>query len=270
MEDEPYLIQAAGAPPPWEPPPHNPKSLKPKPVPSLPEILTRIQQAPNVVEVHNAYRRNSGCLPPPIAAAMFTRLAQLLAAAPPRSTTNTSAARTGRGQRGQGPLLAEICKSWDVFLHLTSAQHLAALVRASGETGLLQPTMHNAVVAAAAEVKSGGGTATMSPAAAVSGAHCNLVQRSLDVLLDLNGKELAEAGPQAVLDLSYGLMLADYAEPSTWRTLGPMLRMAQAQLQDGAAAAATGTPGGSSGNPDPGIDLAGKVLTWLKKKGLTV
>ncbi|GLI68372.1 hypothetical protein VaNZ11_012697 [Volvox africanus] len=260
-EDEPPVLQAAGTPPPWEPPPHNPRSLKPKPAPTLPEILARIQQAPSVVEVHNAYRRKSGCLPPPIAAAMLTRVAQLLAASPPRNTPKASATTIRRGQRGQGPLLAEIRKSWDVFLQLTSAQHLAALVRASGETGLLRPDRHGASLGA---VKSG--VATASPVAAVGGADCDLVQRSLEVLLDADGKELAAAGPQAVLDVSYGLMLADHDEPDTWRTLGPMLRTAQAQLQEEAAAAA----GGSSGNTAQGKDLAGKVLGWLNKKGIPV
>ncbi|GIL53986.1 hypothetical protein Vafri_9546 [Volvox africanus] len=259
VEEEPPVLQAAGTPPPWEPPPHNPRSLKPKPAPTLPEILARIQQAPNVVEVHNAYRRKSGCLPPPIAAAMFTRLAQLLAAEPRRSTPNASATTIRRGQRGQGPLLAEICKSWDVFLQLTSAQHLAALVRASGETGLLRPSRHGDSLAA---VKSS--MATASPVATVNGANCDLVKRSLEVLLDSDGMELAAAGPQAVLDVSYGLMLADHDEPGTWRTLGPMLRMAQAQLQDGPPA----TAGGSSGSTAQGKDLAAKVLTWLEKKGI--
>ncbi|GLC44479.1 hypothetical protein PLESTB_000068900 [Pleodorina starrii] len=267
-DDATLAPRTEGLPPPWEPPPHNPKSLKPKPAPTLPEILARIQQAPTAVEVHNAYRRKSGCLPPPVAAAMFTRLAQLLAVPPsqqqqqqrrehaPASAEGGSAAACAPQprERGQGALLAEIRRSWHVFLHLTPAKHLASLVRASCETGLLlQP--------AAATAATAGATGGPASSAASTTADQGLVQRSLEVLLDAGGRELAEAGPQAVLDLSYGLMLANHDDAATWRTLGPLLREAELQLKPA-------DDDGAAGSPVAPDKLAGEVLQWLQHKGL--
>ncbi|GFR47801.1 hypothetical protein Agub_g9575 [Astrephomene gubernaculifera] len=245
----PTASPSAGQPRPWEPPSHSPKSLNAKPQPTLQELLSSIRQAATPLELHNVYRRTPAHLPPHIAAAKFTRLAQLLRnsaasqSQPQQPQPQPSGAESQPQPQSSLPpgayrLLREIRVSWDALLHLFPAEHLAACVRASCESGLLQG-------------QGQGG----QPAA---GGERGLVERSLEVLLDAEGRELQQAGPQAVLDVSYGLMLAGHTQPATWRTLGQLLRQVQGQLP------AEGTEGGEKAPRE----LAGEVLKWVGQKGL--
>lgn len=119
---------------------------------------------------------------------------------------------------GLAQVLREIGASWDVFLHLYGARQLAACVRAAAETGLILSRREWGPAATAsaetgaesggsASSGSSGGSGSASPAASAAGAGPaagsrsggegrGLLQRSLDVLLDRGGQELAAAGPQ--------------------------------------------------------------------------
>ncbi|KAG2494934.1 hypothetical protein HYH03_006869 [Edaphochlamys debaryana] len=261
LPDEPPPQSAReGLPPPFEPPPNNPTSLTPQPRASLKDHLDRIQQAATPLEVHRAYLRQPSRLPPPILAAKFSRLAQLLlASAPPSSSNSSSSSSTAsssassassspspttpadgarreaewRALPGVEALLKSLRPHWDAQLHLFSAAELAACVRAAGETGLMAQASTSAAALPSWDPRSR-----------------SLLDRSVEVLVDGAAAELKAAGPQAVLDTSVGLMRAGRTDAATWARLGPLLQAAAKQLSGPKAAEADG------------------VLSWLETQGI--
>ncbi|KXZ55770.1 hypothetical protein GPECTOR_2g1320 [Gonium pectorale] len=256
-------------------------------------------EAQTPLELHNSFRRKPAHLPPPIAAAKFARLGELLrgpqhqhppwtaqpaeaaagevpgpsasAAAAPSLGGDSGGLLALRAVPGVAALESQIGASWHTFLHLYTAQQLAACVRAAGETGLLlrpgrTPAAAAAVAAGAGEAAaaaSGKGQRQDAEGSASGGSpERGLVQRSLDVLLERGGEELAAAGPQAILDVAYGLMRAGHTWPATWRTLGPLLAGARGQLEAGAGDGGRAAGGGSAAQE------AAEVVGWLKEKRL--
>ncbi|KAG2434198.1 hypothetical protein HXX76_007924 [Chlamydomonas incerta] len=287
-EEPQVALNPAGLPPAWIPPPSNPQSLHPRAQPSPQEVLAIIRQAATPLDVHNAFRRRPSRLPPAVAAAKFARLSELLRADPACLASSSSAsssaseqpqqASTGAKLRdpaylkshvpGLGQAVREIGGSWDAFLHLYPAGDLAACVRAAAETGLILSSRELGPAATAAPEEGGassssgassGSASAPAPAAAAAAGSASgaagrgLLQRSLDVLLDRGGQELAAAGPQAVLDLAYGLMLIGHVRPETWQVLRPLLGKAAA----GGQLAAGG-----------GKEQAAVVVAWLQAAGV--
>ncbi len=110
---------------------------------------------------------------------------------------------------GLGQLVREIGGSWDAFLHLYGAEHLAACVRAAAETGLVlsggelgpaaterKPAESGASSSGSGSEPGGSKSGSASTSSGSSAAGRGLLQRSLDVLLDRSGQELVAAGPQ--------------------------------------------------------------------------
>lgn len=175
-------------------------------------------QATSASEIHKAYWQKSGCMPPPVTAAMYTRLSQLLPSASPSAPAIDSlkrkpqaseqarrqASEQARRRRGLVYLLDYIRKSWHAFLHLTPARHLAALIRASAEMRLLRPAnAATPMVAKAANMLEYNVSPKQAPGVGADGNAATSVMldsdpvlRSLAVLLDCDARELAEAGPQ--------------------------------------------------------------------------